>query len=162
MDLSARVLGKHVADQLRERTKSVVLRIGKDAFDRHDLAGVDCFNFAAAANLSKILNRELQVKDTADVYHHIAPQALAIPRLGAVSLAVLGAAFEAKSLGGDHPLEAWVLQHTEGDKLVTFGSLKHRDEARAEQKRAAAHLSGRRSKAHRIRADRYLKRHKAS
>lgn len=44
---------------------------------------------------------------------------------GVVSLAVLGAAFEAKGLGGDAPLEAWVKQHQDKDEtLTTFSTIK--------------------------------------
>jgi hypothetical protein len=131
MDFSDRVLGSTIAHKLQDRVSSVLLRIGRDTFTRGDLAHVECFNFVAAANLSAILNRELQVKDTAEVFHHIAPAALALPRLGAVALAVLGAAFEVKGLGGDHPLERWVRNHTEHHtdaEIVTFGSLKQRQE----------------------------------
>jgi hypothetical protein len=131
MDFSNRVLGQSTARTLQARVSAPLLKIGRDTFTRADLAHVECFNFIAAANLSAILNRELQVKDTADVFRHIAPAALALPRLGAVALAVLGAAFEAKGLGGDHPLESWVRNHTEhqrDDEIVTFGSLKHRQE----------------------------------
>jgi len=154
MDLSNRVLGSSVAKQLRERAGAVLLQIGRDEFHRADLARVACYNFTAAANLSKILNRELRVKDTADVFHHIHPQALALPHLGAVAIAVLGAAFEAKRLGGDHPLENWVRHHTEHhtvDEVVTFGSLKHRQE-----KITKTHAH--RTKAHRARVTRFPER----
>ena len=99
MDLSASILGKSVVAYLTERQAAAVLRIGRDVFTRSSLSSVACFNFLAAANLSKILNAELQVKDTRFVYEHIHPDRVALPRLGAVSLAVLGAAFEIKGLG---------------------------------------------------------------
>jgi len=126
MDLSESLLGKTVARQLGERAAAIVLRIGSDGFDRAALARVACFNFAAAANLSAILNRELQVEDTRDVFDRIAPRDLALPRLGAVSLAVLGAAFEAKRIGGDAPLAAWARKHAgTGVAIRTFGTVKH-------------------------------------
>lgn len=162
MDLPDRVLGSYLARRLKERASSVLLQIGRDAFHRSDLARVECYNFTAAANLSAILNRELRVKDTADVFYHVDPQALALPRLGAVAIAVLGAAFEAKHLGGDHPLENWVRRHTahqEVAEIVTFGSLKHQreraDEARALKQRKHA----RRDQAHRQRVVRFTARH---
>lgn len=127
MDFSTRVLGSSVAHKLEDRATAVLLRIGRDTFTRSDLAAVRCFSFLAAATLSAILNRELQVRDTRDVFEHIAPSALALPRLGAVAIATLGAAFEVKGLGGDHPLDAWVRRHTEhqrDDEIRTFGSLK--------------------------------------
>lgn len=162
MDLSTSVLGSYVAGQLRERRDAVLLRIGRDTFDRASLANVSCYNWTAAMNLSNILNRELAVKDTRDVFEHVAPMTLALPRLGAVSIAVLGAAFEAKGIGGGAPLEAWVRKHAEKDAPIhTFASLKHHDEAeRAAERRATrARFTARRSKAHRLRSGRFLKRH---
>ncbi len=167
MDLSTRVLGTNVVTHLRERAAAVLLRIGRDSFDRAAFSHVACFNFAAAANLSALLNRELRVKDTRDLFERIPPALLAIPRLGSVSLAVLGAAFEIKKIGGDAPLEAWVRRHQDKDtKIVTFDSMKHHAAdllaARDERQRAAARTRGRRNQAHRLRVDRYTTRHGAS
>jgi hypothetical protein len=159
MDLSASVLGRSVVSYLVERQKVAVLRIGKDLFDRAALSSVACYNFTAAANLSKLLNAELQVKDTRDVYEHVHPDRLAIPKLGAVSLAVLGAAFEAKHLGGDAPLENWFRKHR-GGSLITFASLKHRDEQERakERKEKKARKASRRNTAHAIRVERFTNR----
>jgi hypothetical protein len=164
VDLSRRVLGSSAAKNIEMRAAAVLLKIGSDDFHRADLARVQCFNFTAAANLSAILNRELEVKDTADVFYNVKPDALALPRLGAVSIAVLGAAFEAKRLGGERPLENWVRNHTEHHKveeIVTFGSLKHRSEAAAEQRATKRRKHSRRDQAHRLRVVRYTERHKA-
>lgn len=128
MDLSNRVLGSQLAKQMAEKVSAVLLTIGRDHFTRKDLARIECFNFTAAANLSAILNRELQVKDTSDVFYNISPFDLALPRLGAVALAVLGACFELKRLGGEHPLENWVRNHTKTHKVEdvrTFDTIKH-------------------------------------
>jgi hypothetical protein len=111
---------------LTERQKSSVLRIGSDAFDRSMLAGVACYHFTAAANLSRLLNNELRVANTRELFDKIDPARLAIPRLGAVSLAVLGAAFEAKGIGGKSPLESWFQKHR--DSTISFYSLKHQTE----------------------------------
>jgi hypothetical protein len=158
MDLSAAVLGKSVVTYLRERQTVAVLRIGKDTFDRAALAKVACFNFTAAANLSNILTRELQVKDTRDVFNNVHPDRLAIPRLGAVSLAVLGAAFEAKGIGGDAPLANWFTKHR--GSAITFASLKHRDEAERAQERKdkKARKAARRNTAHALRVERFTER----
>lgn len=163
MDLSDQVLGKHTAQQLRERASAPLLRIGADVFDRGDLAGVACFNFGAAANLSRILTNELQVKNTKDVFEHVAPEALMLPRLGVISLAVLGAAFERKGLGGEHPLESWVIRHRHKDakrEFVTFGSMKEKQRAHADQEKkdTKARKATRRNKAHKIRVDRFATR----
>jgi len=56
-----------------------------------------------------------------------------------VSLAVLGAAFEAKGIGGDAPLENWFRKHRDGG-TVTFSTLKakqHHDARKATRKRRA-------------------------
>lgn len=158
MDWSDRVLGSTVAKQLRERTTAPLLRIGSDIFDRTSLSHVACFNFVAAANLSTILNRELRVKNTRDLFETIAPAALALPHLGAVSLAVLGAAFEAKGIGGAAPLEAWVTKHSaKNDPLVTFDTIKHREAAAAKaERRTRQHIThARKSKAHGLRLARF-------
>jgi len=160
MDLSDSVLGRSAAQYIRTRSEAALLRIGRDSFTRADLAKVACFNFNAAANLSAILNRELSVKDTSDVFERVAPRDLALPRLGAVAIAVLGAAFEAKRLGGNAPLQNWVKHHLEDDaKIVTFTSLKHRDvDAAADRKALKDRKATRRDQAHRTRVDRFTKR----
>ena len=165
MDLSPRVLGKHIADQITALAAAPILTIGRDKFYRRDLATVSCFNFVAAANLSAAI-ASLQARDTKDVFENIPPSALVLPRLGSVSLAVLGAAFEAKGLGGDAPLESWFTNHRPKEAtsdFVTFSSMKH-----AEQKREAGEVKarkqrreraqGRRDKAQRIRGERFITR----
>ena len=151
-----------MVSKLQERRSAVLLRIGKDGFTRGALAGVDCFNFIAAANLSAILNKELQVKDTRDVFDRIPPAALALPHLGAFAIAVLGAAFEVKRIGGDAPLVAWIRRHAgaKDAKVHTFVSLKqHEAKDRAEERKAdRANRETRRAKAHRLRRDRFLAR----
>jgi hypothetical protein len=157
MDLSTSILGATAAAYIRERQGAALLRIGSDTFTRADLARVECFNFTAAATLSRILNRELQVKDTREVFERIPPEALALPRLGAIGLAVLGAAFEAKRLGGEAPLLAWMRKHRPEAKVITFASLKHHDEAERarERKDTRARKRRRRDRAHSIRIDRH-------
>jgi len=153
MDFSESVLGKATAQHLRDRATASVLTIGSDQFTRRDLAAVTCFNFTAAQSVTRILTRELKVKNTRDLFERIAPHDLALPRLGAISLAVIGAVFEAKGLGGKNPLEAWMRKHAATDDahpVVTFVSLKKRDEQR-EKKATAA----RRSKARRLRVGRF-------
>jgi len=170
MDLSNRVLGSHTVNQLRTRAASAVLRIGSDSFTRADLAGVDCYNYQAAANLSAVLSRELRggvrVRNTKDVYEMVSPELLAsMPRLGAISLAVLGAAFESKGLGGDAALEAWAKRHFPSDKaIVTFDTMKHRDQAEHadERRREKARKASRRNTAHETRVGRFIDRQAAA
>jgi hypothetical protein len=165
MHLSTRVLGKHIADQIASKAAAPLLTIGRDNFYRRDLAGVACFNFTAASNLSKHI-ATLQPRDTKDVFETVPPVALVIPRLGSVSLAVLGAAFEAKGIGGEAPLEAWFSKHLPKDAtrdFVTFSSMKHSELLReAGEKKARKQrrerTASRRDRAQRIRGERYITR----
>jgi hypothetical protein len=166
MDLSARVLGTHATTTLRDRAAAPVLTIGRDRFTRHDLAEVECFNYVAALNLSRAL-ADLGVGSTKEVFEQVTPLMLAVPHVGAIALAVLGAAFEKKGLGGDAPLEGWVTRHrdetTQRKEFVTFDTIKaHSAEqraARTERKAAHARTRARRDTAHRLRVDRHLSRH---
>src|SRR5678816_1397382 len=162
MFLSTRILGASVVTKLAERGRTPVLTIGSDRFGRGDLAAVACFNFAAAANLSRILNHEFAVRNTREVFDKIDPIALALPRLGAVSLAVLGAAFEAKGLGGDAPLESWVAKHSVRNgstrEFVTFDTIKHHKEHDDEARRRTDRKHARRNQAHESRVSRFNKR----
>jgi hypothetical protein len=145
MILSDRMLGISVTRQIRERNDSALLTIGNDRFTRVDLAGVTCFNYIAAANLSAAI-ATFKVANTRDLFNRIAPAALALPRVGAIALAVLGAAFEAKGIGianGASPLETWARRHTANKKepetaIVTFHTIKTREAAAAKQERRAA------------------------
>lgn len=160
MDLSTKVLGGSTVAYLHARQTLPVVKIGKNTYTRAQLAKVACFTFSAAANLSKILAR-FKVADTRDVFERVSPDALAVPRLGAVSLAVLGAIFEIEGLGGNSPLEAWVKHHLgQNAKIVTFTTLKLRDEKEraAERKTRRQRKATRRDKAHHTRVDRFMTR----
>lgn len=163
MILSDRILGSTTTQQLRERSTASILQIGRDAFPRGALAKVDCFNYHAAATLSRVIGG-LTVKDTRDLFERVQPSQLAVPGIGAIALAVLGAAFEAKGIGGTSPLEAWVAKHASGDvdkALVTFDTMKRREAAEIlkEQKEAQSRRRARRARAHEIRVDRHTTRH---
>ncbi len=162
MDLPDSVLGSNVTAAVKKKTAAPLLRIGSDVFYRRDLAAVECFNFNAAASLSAILNHELNVKNTRDVFDRVSPAALVLPRLGAISLAVLGAAFEAKGIGGHQPLLNYYKQHLNGDRpLVTFSTLKDRDAAEVakETKTRKQRKTSRRNTAHGLRVERFNARH---
>lgn len=161
MDLSEKVLGTTVVARLKQRRSVPVLAIGSDRFTRKQLARVDCFNFTAAQNLSAILNQHLKVPNLRHVYEHVSPAELALPRLGSVSLAVLGAAFEALGIGGDSPLESYIKKHlAKGAEMVTFDTLKHRDqkEEREHRKRERDRKHARRNTAHGLRVARFEQR----
>ena len=136
-------------------------------FTRRDLAKSGA-TFAAAANLSHLLT-SLGARNTRDVFDHVPPSALVLPRLGVISFAVLGAAFELKGLGGDAPLETWIAKHRPkdaADTFVTFDTMKHQEtarepgEARARAQRRAR-KGARRDKAQRLRVERFTTRHTA-
>lgn len=133
MDLSTKVLGTHAVDVLTEAHRDHVLTIGADKFTRRDLAVVECFNYVAARNLSAAC-AALRVKNARDLFEHYGPAELAVlPRIGVIALAVLGAAFQAKKLGGEAPLEAWA---GAGDKkIVTYSTIKAREHDRERNER---------------------------
>ena len=162
MNLSTRVLGTTTVKYLSDRLTQPVLRIGSDRFLLADLAGVGCFNFMAARTLNRVLNVEFQVKDTRDLFTNVAPSALVVPLVGPIAFAVLGAAFEVKGLGGDRPLEAWVIKHRYEHarrEFLTVSTLKQQQrrdvKAAANERRAKKRrTSARRDQAHRLRVDR--------
>lgn len=129
MKLSSRILGQTVVRQITDKAGAPLLKVGSDVFYRHDFAQIECFNFLAAANLSRILD-DVPVKNLRDLFERVAPQALILPRLGVVTLAVLGAAFEVRGIGGASPLESWMTKHSTApdapDGFITFDTLKHR------------------------------------
>src|SRR5262245_1952669 len=127
MNLPEQLLGAPAVRALQATASAWVLRVGKDHLTRGELAAVGCYNFIAARRLSNVLEQELPpaVKGLRDLYERISPGSLAIPLVGAVSLAVLGAAFEAKGIG---TLVDWAQKHTQ-DKLRTFETLKRRERA---------------------------------
>jgi len=158
MNLAANILGQTAVTKLQEGARSAVLEIGSDKINRRQLAAVDCYNFHAARMLTHIL-RELKVKNLRQVYDEIPPSALAVPGLGVVSLAVLGAAFEAKNIGGETPLESYVRKHqSNGARTVTFDTLKHREqtEARKEARERKRRKRQRRDQAHAQRVEQFL------
>jgi hypothetical protein len=155
MYYSPAILGTTAVEQLRKNVESAVLTIGSDKLTRGQLAAVGCYNFVAARILSEVLHHELQVKSLRQVYDEIPPSALALPRLGVISLAVLGAAFEVKRIGGSAPLESYVKKHTE--KVTTFSTMKHHElvERAKERKERKRRKKQRRDKAHAIRVERF-------
>jgi hypothetical protein len=159
MDFSTVVLGTSAVERMQKRLHAPVLVIGKDVFSRTVFAHVECFHFQAAQTLSAILKAEYpKLTGIKDLYDSITPQQLALPRLGVTALAVLGAAFQAKGLGGTTPLESWVRAHLEKDAtLVSFTSIKARDEKehREERQRLKARKAARRNRAHSLRVKRF-------
>jgi hypothetical protein len=138
VNLSTTLLGTSAVRALQQTATRPVLQVGSDRFTRADLAGVECYNWMAAGHLTHVLHEQLQVKNLKDVYDNVPPQALALPTIGVVSLAVLGAAFEAKGLGGDEPLESWARRHAlpgkkgQGEpRLTTFYTIKKHEAAQA-------------------------------
>ena len=130
MRLSSKVLGTATAEKLGTRAAEHVLIVGSDKLTRGDLAEVGCFNYLAAQNLTAILAKFFTVENLRDLYEHTPPRELALPHLGVISLAVLGAAFEVREIGGDDPLENYVKHHSDNGKIVTFDTIKLREERR--------------------------------
>ena len=158
MNFATTILGSTAVHKLQAVQQQPVLIVGKDRLTRHELAAVDCYNFLAAANLTRVL-KALEVPSLQDLYERIAPSALALPHLGVFSLAVLGAAFEARKIGGATPLETWARKHAGNadSPMVTFYTLKKREaEGLAEEKKAGKQRRrARRAKAHQLRVARF-------
>ena len=127
MDLTSHLLGRTVVDRLQLQQAAPVLTIGRDRFTRADLSGVACWNFVAALHLSRAL-ADIGATSTKDVFDHVSPHQLAVPHVGVIALAVLGAAFQAKGLGGATPLDAWAQAHRDPTHphrtAVTFSTIK--------------------------------------
>ena len=158
MDLSTAILGKSIVEHLRAREAAAVLTIGSDRFTRHQLSKIGCFNFAAAARLTHLLTHELKLKNTRDLFYNVGPQHLALPGLGAISLATLGAAFEVLKLG---TLADYVGRHTDkGMTIVTFHTMKHNvldALAEKQERKARKQRKDRRQRAaHEIRVERHV------
>jgi hypothetical protein len=106
------------------------------------------------------------IKNTRDLFERIPPSAFVLPGIGPISIAVLGAAFEHKDLGGSSALESWMAKHrSEGASrdFVTFDTLKANErkhepgESRAKKQRRDRHHA-RRTVAQRLRVKRYTAR----
>jgi len=161
MKLAPGILGQHAVTQLQRTADEVILEVGSDKLGRRELAAVGCYNFMAARNLSAVL-KSLQVTSLKFLFEHIPPSSLALPHMGVISLAVLGAAFEARKIGGANPLESWVKAHLGGNgsakqAMVTFHTLKARElaEARNEKQATKQRKQGRRNQAHTLRLARF-------
>lgn len=140
MNLAPAILGTTAVARLQENHDAPVLQIGSDRLTRGQLAAVACYNFVAARTLSQVLNKELRVRNLKHVFEEVPPEHLALPRIGVVSLAVLGAAFEAAGIGGDTPLESYVRRHAQSENgnephIVTFDTIKHREHQSAARER---------------------------
>ena len=172
MDFDVKVFGTYASRQLQQHVSQSVLTIGSDTFSREDLASVSCYRFTAAAILTHAfatltVDGNRKIRDTRDVFEHVPPEALILPRVGVVSLAVLGAAFEKRRLGGNAPLVTWIQKHKPKDApkhIVTFSTMKHQaavHEGAAEERKALKRRkAARRNEAHEIRVDRAEKRAK--
>lgn len=134
MDLPHALLGATAVRRLQETQAAAVLEIGSDRFTREDLARVACFNFQAARLLTTAL-AALKIPNLRHLYEHVAPAQLALPHLGVVSLAVLGAAFEVKGIGGETPLASYAARHAGPGRPMSFPTYKLRETARARQLR---------------------------
>jgi hypothetical protein len=161
MHLPDHILGKGAVAAIQARIKAPVLTIGSDRFTRAHLASINCFNFLAAATLSNIVTNQLKVKDTRDLFQRVTPDALALPGLGVISLATLGAAFEQK-LG--KTLEDYIDHHrAENESVRTFHTIKaHHSDSKAEaqaKRDEKKRKRGRQAQAHELRVERFVKRH---
>lgn len=159
MHLPDHILGKGTVETLQERINAPVLVIGSDRFTRAHLAATSCFNFNAASNLTRII-ATLKVENTRDLYHRIPPRALALPGLGSIALAVLGAALEHKL---DKNLSDYIDKHrAEQEAIVTFTTMKNNTaDSKADRKAKKDEKTRSRNRgrqAHEIRVGRHMHR----
>jgi hypothetical protein len=167
MNLAPTILGSYAVTQLTRQAGEVILEVGADKLGRKELAGVGCYNFMAARNLSAVV-KSLQIPNLKFLFEHVPPANLALPHMGVISLAVLGAAFEARKIGGANPLESWVRFHAnhgeEKQAMVTFHTLKQRElaEVSNEKKAVEQRRRTRVGKAHKLRVTRFNDRQRAS
>jgi len=164
MNLAASILGSTAVKHLRDSATASVLRVGSDTLTRGQLAAVQCYNFHAARLLTHILHDLLKVPNLRYVYEKVPPLQLAVPNMGTISLAVLGAAFEAKKIGGGTPLESYVRKHTADNNgkphFITWTTLKHREQVELANERKArkTRKRARRDQAHEQRVERFEER----
>ena len=144
MLLSAQVYGSTAVRHVQERIDRAVLKVGRDRLTRADLAGVACFSFVAAQNLTALLET-VNVDSLAQLYQKISPYDLAIPKLGVISLMVLGAAFEVKGIG---TIESWAEKHRRSDQdhLLSFTAIKAKHEHNGHATTRRRQRGGRRKK----------------
>ena len=158
MNLATSVLGSTTVKRLEQAGGEHVLIVGNDKLTRGDLAKVGCYNFAAAKNLTRAL-ADWNITNLKQLFHQVPPWQFAVPHVGVITLAVLGAAFEAKGIGGESPLETYAQKHADGAKraLVTFDTYKHQQqrEAAAERKAKRKRKAERRNQAHTMRVNRF-------
>jgi hypothetical protein len=110
--------GKTFTDSLH----TPVLTIGKDTWDREQLAEIGVTHVGGARLVSELAS-EYKAKDTRDLYHKLSARALAKERgLGLVCLFVLWRAFEAKGLD----TVDWYTSGREG-AIVTFLTVKRQE-----------------------------------
>jgi len=121
MQYSVAVLGTGIVHRLQARSTAPLVIIGRDKFTRLDLALVESFNYIAAQTLTQAIKR-LDVENTRDLFLHVEPEQLALPRIGAIALSVLGACFEIKKVG---TLDDWVARtRQKGERVTTFLTMK--------------------------------------
>jgi hypothetical protein len=159
MNLAPAILGNHAVNKLREAAGAAVLQVGTDKLTRGQLATVECYNYHAARMLTRVLAAvDPPIPNLKFLFNEIPPAMLTLPNLGTVSLAALGAAFEAKGIGD---LETYVARHrVNGDKVVTFDTMKAREQAEVarERKDRKRRKGQRRNQAHEMRVERFTAR----
>lgn len=121
----AKFLGQTFVSRLNE----VALQIGKDQWTRHQLADeLRVANFKAAALVTRAM-RELQVKNLEEVFSWNPADLANVHNLGETGMYVLLRALEARG----HNPRAWY--GYKSDDLVTFRTLKLREQRKREQEK---------------------------
>jgi hypothetical protein len=124
-------LGSTFVRELTDRDKGAALRIGRDAWSRHEVGErLRVVHTRACAILSAIC-RQLKVQSTRDLYNSTSPYTFADYPAGVTTLYVMFAAFRDKDLDPD----AWYAKGQE-QAIVSFFALKHREQVANQRTRA--------------------------
>jgi hypothetical protein len=118
------MVGQNFVTHLTNADKFPLLVIGKDRWSFQEVAKLGVIQPKACRNLSRIAT-DLKVRDTKDLYKQTSPYELAGTHgCGVTTLFVLLRAFAAADLDVD----AWYIKGQK-EAVVTFESLKHREQA---------------------------------
>lgn len=121
----APVLGSSFVNELVDRDKHAVLRIGKDRWSKHDIADRLKITHTVSCGILSAICARLGVHSTEHLYQTTSPYTFADKKMGVTTLYVMFAAFRDKGLS----VTDWVREgYGEKKAIVTFETLKAREQ----------------------------------